>query len=61
MKGSARDWRMSFSLQRYGALKDRLGLSDFAEGGAMPGDRGQLAHRLMVRYRDEITRGLVAR
>lgn len=50
------DWRMSFRLEPGGTLQERMGYSDFVDGGALEGGEKTLSRRLMLAYRDEIER-----
>lgn len=57
--GNARicpDWSMSFRLENDCALRDRLTVSDFVDGGPLRGDEKAMSHRLMIAYRDEVER-----
>ncbi|AXS41721.1 BLUF domain-containing protein [Breoghania sp. L-A4] len=50
------DWRMSFRLAGDGALRDRLPVSDFVDGGPLDGDHRALSRAVMIGFRDEIIR-----
>ena len=50
------DWSMSFRLENDCALRDRLNVSDFVDGGPLGGDEKAISRRLMIAYRDEVER-----
>ncbi len=50
------DWQMSFRLNDDGALRDRLPVSDFVDGGPLDGDNRKLSRAVMVGFRDDILR-----
>lgn len=52
------DWSMSFRVEEDGALRKRLPVSDFVDGGALTGEETAMAHRLMIAYRDQMVREL---